>query len=77
MKCNVAGMNGCHDPGNDCAILIFIIFIFGRLVAGDFFIFTYVVANGRDHSFAAIIFFIILTLVGWWKKVFIQCNYGR
>ena len=67
MKCNLAGMNGCHDPGNDCVIIIFIIFIFRKLVAGAyflFFIFTYVVVNGWDHSFAAIIFIIILTLVG-------------
>ena len=69
MKCDLAGMNGCHDPSNDCLIIIF---IFSRLVAGAYVVFfTYVVVNGRDDSFAAIIFYflyflffiIILTLV--------------
>ena len=60
MKCNLAGMNGCHDPGNDCLIIIVIIFIFSRPVAGTYFLFfTYVVVSGsgRDHSFDAIIFY--------------------
>ena len=63
MKCNLAGMNGCHDPGNDCVIIIFIIFIFSRLVAEAYFyglyflFFTYVVVNGREPLFCCHYFY--------------------
>ena len=56
--CNLASMNGCHDLGNDCVIIIFIIFVFSRLVAGAyFFIFYLCSGQWQGPLFAAFIFY--------------------